>query len=104
MAVTEGDTTVFNASAYRTPEGSMLEELVKQLPGGEIDEDGKLLKMCIRDSTPRVDIDGRLYTPQEISAIILQKMKKTAEDYLGQEVTEAVILSLIHIYLFHGSL
>ena len=43
MAVTEGDTTVFNASAYRTPEGSMLEELVKQLPGGEIDEDGKLL-------------------------------------------------------------
>ena len=43
MVVTEGDTTVFNASAYRTPEGSMLEELVKQLPGGEIDEDGKLL-------------------------------------------------------------
>ncbi len=43
MAVTEGDTTVFNASAYRTPEGSMLEELVKQLPGGEIDADGKLL-------------------------------------------------------------
>ena len=43
------------------------------------------------NNTPRVDIDGRLYTPQEISAIILQKMKKTAEDYLGQEVTEAVI-------------
>ena len=43
MAVTEGDTTVFNASAYRTPEGSMLEELVKQLPGSEIDADGKLL-------------------------------------------------------------
>nr|WP_314667817.1 molecular chaperone DnaK [uncultured Porphyromonas sp.] len=40
---------------------------------------------------PCVDIDGRLYTPQEISAMILQKMKKTAEDYLGQEVTEAVI-------------
>ena len=43
------------------------------------------------NNTPRVDIDGRQYTPQEISAITLQKMKKTAEDYLGQEVTEAVI-------------
>ena len=43
------------------------------------------------NNTPRVDIDGRQYTPQEISAMILQKMKKTAEDYLGQEVTEAVI-------------
>ena len=43
------------------------------------------------NNTPRVDIDGRLYTPQEISAMILQKMKKTAEDYLGQEVTDAVI-------------
>jgi molecular chaperone DnaK len=43
------------------------------------------------NNTPRVDIDGRLYTPQEISAMILQKMKKTAEDYLGHEVTEAVV-------------
>ena len=43
------------------------------------------------NNTPRVDIDGRLYTPQEISAMILQKMKKTAEDHLGAEVTEAVI-------------
>lgn len=43
------------------------------------------------NNTPRVDIDGRLYTPQEISAMILQKMKKTAEDFLGEEVTEAVI-------------
>ncbi len=43
------------------------------------------------NNTPRVDIDGRLYTAQEISAIILQKMKKTAEEYLGQDVTEAVI-------------
>ncbi|WP_121965492.1 molecular chaperone DnaK [Myroides sp. N17-2] len=43
------------------------------------------------NDTPRVDIDGRLYTPQEISAMILQKMKKTAEDFLGQEVSEAVI-------------
>ncbi len=43
------------------------------------------------NNTPRVDINGQLYTPQEISAIVLQKMKKTAEDYLGQEVKEAVI-------------
>jgi molecular chaperone DnaK len=43
------------------------------------------------NNTVRIDIDGRLYTPQEISAMILQKMKKTAEDYLGQEVKEAVI-------------
>ena len=43
------------------------------------------------NNTPRIDIDGRLYTPQEISAIVLQKMKKTAEDYLGTEVSEAVI-------------
>jgi molecular chaperone DnaK len=43
------------------------------------------------NNTPRVEIEGRQYTPQEISAMILQKMKKTAEDYLGHEVTEAVI-------------
>jgi len=43
------------------------------------------------NNTVRIDIDGRLYTPQEISAMVLQKMKKTAEDYLGQEVSEAVI-------------
>ena len=43
------------------------------------------------NDTPRVDIDGRLYTPQELSAMVLQKMKKTAEDYLGQTVSEAVV-------------
>jgi molecular chaperone DnaK len=43
------------------------------------------------NDTPRVDIDGRLYTPQEISAMVLQKMKKTAEDYLGHDVSEAVV-------------
>ncbi len=43
------------------------------------------------NDTPRVDIEGRLYTPQELSAMILQKMKKTAEDYLGQDVSRAVI-------------
>ncbi|MBQ8055723.1 MAG: Hsp70 family protein, partial [Paludibacteraceae bacterium] len=46
---------------------------------------------CGDNNTPRVEIDGRLYSPQEISAMILQKMKKTAEDYLGEEVKEAVI-------------
>ncbi len=43
------------------------------------------------NNSPRVDIDGRMYSPQEVSAMILQKMKKTAEDYLGHEVTEAVV-------------
>ena len=43
------------------------------------------------NDTPRVDVDGRLYSPQELSAMVLQKMKKTAEDYLGQTVTEAVV-------------
>ncbi|MBT8259505.1 MAG: molecular chaperone DnaK [Bacteroidia bacterium] len=43
------------------------------------------------NDTPRIDIDGRLYTPQELSAMVLQKMKKTAEDYLGTSVTEAVV-------------
>ncbi len=48
-------------------------------------------KVVNENGYPRVDIDGRKYTPQEISAMVLQKMKKTAEDYLGQEVTDAVI-------------
>ena len=48
------------------------------------------------NDTPRVDIDGRLYSPQELSAMTLQKMKKTAEDYLGQDVTEAVITVLAY--------
>ncbi len=58
-----------------------------------IDEIKRLSYEVVRgeNNTPRVKIDDRLYSPQEISAIILQKMKKTAEDYLGQEVTEAVI-------------
>ena len=57
------------------------------------DEQGRVPYKLVKgdNNTPRVDIDGRLYTPQEISAMTLQKMKKTAEDYLGQEVTRAVI-------------
>jgi molecular chaperone DnaK len=58
--------------------------------GSEIEHNSyKLIKGD--NNTPRVDIDGRAYTPQEISAMILQKMKKTAEEFLGQEVSEAVI-------------
>ena len=70
---------------------------IKRYMGGRFSESTKELAMSsykvVRgdNDTARVDIDGRLYTPQEISAMVLQKMKKTAEDFLGQEVTEAVI-------------
>jgi molecular chaperone DnaK len=70
---------------------------IKRFMGNTYDTVGEELKRIPYtiskgdNNTPRVDIDGRLYTPQEISAMILQKMKKTAEDYLGHEVTEAVI-------------
>ena len=58
-----------------------------------INEIGRVPYQVVKgpNNTPRIDIDGKLYTPQEISAMVLQKMKKTAEDYLGQTVTEAVI-------------
>ena len=63
--------------------------------GNKFSESGKKQKVykVVKgdNNTPRVDIDGRLYTPQEISAMVLQKMKKTAEDYLGQDVSEAVV-------------
>ncbi len=70
---------------------------IKRFMGETYDQVGKeIARMPYKvvkgdNNTPRVDIDGRLYSPQEISAMILQKMKKTAEDYLRQEVTEAVI-------------
>src|ERR1700759_281244 len=70
---------------------------VKRFMGRRYDEVGEEIshwsyKVVKGDNnTVRIDIDGRMYTPQEISAMILQKMKKTAEDYLGQEVNEAVI-------------
>ncbi len=70
---------------------------VKRFMGRRYDEVGEEIKhwsyKVVKgdNNTVRIDIDGRLYTPQEISAMTLQKMKKTAEDYLGQEVSEAVI-------------
>jgi molecular chaperone DnaK len=70
---------------------------IKRFMGLTYDESAKEIKRMPYsvlkgdNNTPRVDIDGRKYTAQEISAIILQKMKKTAEDFLGHEVTEAVI-------------
>jgi molecular chaperone DnaK len=70
---------------------------IKRFMGNRFSEVGKEAgRMAYKtvkgdNDTVRIDIDGRLYTPQEISAMVLQKMKKTAEDFLGQEVTEAVI-------------
>ena len=70
---------------------------VKRFMGNKFTESSKEVKRVPYsvvkgdNNTPRVDIDGRVYTPQELSAMILQKMKKTAEDYLGQTVTDAVI-------------
>ena len=70
---------------------------VKRFMGRQFNEVGEEIKHWSYkvsqgdNNTVRIDIDGRLYTPQEISAMVLQKMKKTAEDYLGHEVTEAVI-------------
>ncbi len=81
--------------AITNPQNTIMS--VKRFMGRRFDEVGEEIthwsyKVAKGDNnTVRIDIDGRLYTPQEISAMILQKMKKTAEDYLGQEVTEAVI-------------
>ena len=70
---------------------------IKRFMGNKYSESSKEVKTVAYkvvkgdNNTPRVDIDGRLYTPQELSAMVLQKMKKTAEDYLGQSVSEAVV-------------
>jgi molecular chaperone DnaK len=82
QAITNPTKTVFSIKRFMGETYDRLSKEIERVP----------YKVTRGDNnTPRVDIDGRLYTPQEISAIILQKMKKTAEEYLGQEVTEAVI-------------
>ena len=82
QAITNPKRTVFSIKRFMGERYDNVAEDIKRAPYAIVKGD---------NNTPRVDIDGRQYTPQEISAIILQKMKKTAEDYLGQEVTEAVI-------------
>ena len=82
QAITNPTRTVYSIKRFMGETYDRLANEVSRVPYKVVKGD---------NNTPRVDIDGRLYTPQEISAIILQKMKKTAEDYLGQEVTEAVI-------------
>ena len=82
QAITNPTRTVYSIKRFMGETYDRLASEVSRVPYKVVKGD---------NNTPRVDIDGRMYTPQEISAIILQKMKKTAEDYLGQEVTEAVI-------------
>ncbi len=82
QAITNPQKTVYSIKRFMGETYDRLDKEIARVP----------YKVAKGDNnTPRVDIDGRLYTPQEISAIILQKMKKTAEDYLGTEVKEAVI-------------
>src|SRR5574344_1515097 len=82
QAITNPQRTVFSIKRFMGENWDQVQKETARVPYKVVKGD---------NNTPRVDIDGRLYTPQEISAMILQKMKKTAEDYLGQEVTEAVI-------------
>ena len=82
QSITNPEKTVYSVKRFMGEKFSNVKKEAKRVP----------YKVEAGDNdTPRVNIDGRLYTPQEISAIILQKMKKTAEDYLGTDVTEAVI-------------
>jgi len=82
QAITNPHKTVFSIKRFMGEKYSQVGGDIARVPYKVVKGD---------NDTPRVDIDGRLYSPQEISAMILQKMKKTAEEYLGQEVTEAVI-------------
>ena len=81
QAITNPKNTVYSIKRFMGETWAQCEKEVSRVPFNVVNEGGY----------PRVDIDGRKYTPQEISAMVLQKMKKTAEDYLGQEVTDAVI-------------
>ena len=82
QAITNPKRTIFSIKRFMGETFDQVQEEIKRVPYVVKRSD---------NNTPRIDIDGRLYSPQEISAMILQKMKKTAEDYLGQEVTDAVI-------------
>lgn len=82
QAITNPQRTVFSIKRFMGETYDQVLEEIARVPYKIVRGD---------NNTPRVDIDGRLYTPQEISAMVLQKMKKTAEDYLGQEVKDAVI-------------
>ena len=82
QAITNPQRTVFSIKRFMGENWDQVQKEIARVPYKVVKGDNNM---------PRVDIDGRLYTAQEISAMILQKMKKTAEDYLGQEVTEAVI-------------
>ena len=82
QAITNPTKTVFSIKRFMGETYDRLTNEINRVPYKVVRGD---------NNTPRVDIDGRLYTPQEISAMILQKMKKTAEEYLGTTVTEAVI-------------
>ena len=81
QAITNPTNTVYSIKRFMGEPWNLVEKEAQGMPYKVVNENG----------FPRVDIDGRKYTPQEISAMTLQKMKKTAEDYLGQEVTDAVI-------------
>ena len=82
QAITNPEKTIFSIKRFMGETYDQVQKEISRVPYKVVRGD---------NNTPRVDIDGRLYTPQEISAMVLQKMKKTAEDYLGQEVTDAVI-------------
>ena len=82
QAITNPLRTVYSIKRFMGENWDQVQKEVARVPYKVVRSDSNM---------PRVDIDGRLYTAQEISAMILQKMKKTAEDYLGQEVTDAVI-------------
>jgi len=82
QAITNPEKTIFSIKRFMGETFDQVQKETSRVPYKVVRGD---------NNTPRVDIDGRLYTPQEISAMTLQKMKKTAEDYLGQEVTDAVI-------------
>ena len=82
QAITNPTRTIFSIKRFMGETYDQVNNEIKRVPYSVVRGD---------NNTPRIDIDGRQYTPQEISAMILQKMKKTAEDYLGQAVTDAVI-------------